>query len=992
MGNKNDLEKILTNIHASGPFERIRNGNSLPIVAISKPLYDQNSLQNEKSKDGAIDLIEAIDNARPKEDIGEIPVFILGGAISDWRFNFTKKEGPRNDQTGYTEDWDFSQEAYGDLKLRLGRLSKEMEKFPESASIYYTFSLKDDLNIEEMYSYAIQMFALGIRSIYRTIKKESVDIHRICTQIENMEVRYRSVNNKLGKKKDSDYEKRTKDNSEKIQAYESERLAKIDKSDDLNEDYNKWNDIYKPLKRELKKRQRQYRQTVTPEVRSRHQEKIRELKTKIEDPQKHVKSLERKINTAKASIEGIERSINTENKSYERDKGRYDKNFEEATQKSNGDYFGSIINKLEDINGRYKEKRDTIDRVSSYLATEFNVPNMSKFKDKFDNIAIKYEEVIDHISDEKKLIEGIGFDNLESIELKRLTGPLENYHSEFQKLFEDFEDVFSIRDREGMLTKREIPQALREQIQIMVGRKYREWLEEALSGDGKLTVTIKDRFSNNFYVHGPAGNRINIRAGGYASKWDSSASGRSSVLNYIERMVKGDFEIYRQIENSPFEDQFNDPEKLTQNKFNKTKIDLMLIGGAETFQVNQIAGFNSPHSTYVCTVGPFYDTFAAFGNKGKGARTLEQKEAAFATSGLLLLDIDEFGIVGPTIYGLDHLKKFKNLDYKTVPGYHTGDDHFGAGNQNKNAMHGLISIISNDDFFQWWCNTGDIVDGQILPFADFVSQFEGKLQNIANQMGKFINWQKPIMDKVLENSELVTKIHFSQGQHDRNRSAVSQIQTIVDVLNAPFMSEEDRLLYETNKRKEEKGFRTVFDDMPVQLLVSAHEGVGYIKLRYADNPDNTFAEIFVSHNLGLNSKGSFMSPTKKSIRHRKQKRFASSNMPLQLCGDKHLQSFGMGDSAEGNIYVSMNAGFISNDKQGDNPFKVVDGYGWRYGSELRTGLNKIYVPFNQHEHPHSALLVPQSVLEKIYKVDVKPKLEKAYQKNVTLQQQIAMTT
>ena len=204
------LESILQNISIESPFDRIRKGNSLPIVVISKPVFDQKWLRNEDSIEGAIRLIEALQKEKPNDD--ELPIFILGGAINDWRFNFTKKEGPRLSQTGYEGDWDFSQESYGDLKLRMNRLNQQMQKFPDNIIIYYTFSQKDDMNIEEMYQYGIHMFTLGVRKIYKTIMKEDGDINRLCAKLESMEKGYKLGVEGFEKKQERELKRKEKRN------------------------------------------------------------------------------------------------------------------------------------------------------------------------------------------------------------------------------------------------------------------------------------------------------------------------------------------------------------------------------------------------------------------------------------------------------------------------------------------------------------------------------------------------------------------------------------------------------------------------------------------------------------------------------------------------------------------------------------------------------------------------------------------------------------
>jgi len=981
------LESILQNISIESPFDRIRKGNSLPIVVISKPVFDQKWLRNEDSIEGAIRLIEALQKEKPNDD--ELPIFILGGAINDWRFNFTKKEGPRLSQTGYEGDWDFSQESYGDLKLRMNRLNQQMQKFPDNIIIYYTFSQKDDMNIEEMYQYGIHMFTLGVRKIYKTIMKEDGDINRLCAKLESMEKGYKLGVEGFEKKQERELKRREERSIETIANYKREKAAKEEALSDLKGALQSKNEKYNKFKNKLSSASTYLSNSAAKEIKEKWRGKVAKFREKLKTSEKDINDLEKKIGAVNLSIQGLDKSIQKEEASYSQSMEEIERNYLQSKEKANSLFLENLIGKLDSTHSYYLLKRDIIDKTSSDLATDFSVRNMAKFKDKFDMLAEKYDSLMEHIKQSKGRLYETG---LKDLDLHAFTEAMESYRREFVGLKEDFEIIFSIRDREGMLTKREIPPALRDQVHKLMHQKYSEMLEEALSGDGKHQIRIRDQFSNNFTLFGKNGKNIRIRAGGYASKWDNNAAARSMGLNYIDRVVKGDFDIYQQLKSNPFPDQHNDPQKIIDRAYSKHKMDLVLIGAAEEFQIAQVAAFNSPHSTYVCSIGPFYDTSAAFRNEGKGARTQEQKEAVFFTSGLMLLDIDEFGIIGATPFSLEHLKRFDGFDYKTIPGYHDGDSHFGAGNQNKEAMHGLLEIMERDKHVDWYVHTGDAIDGHIIPQPRFMSQFESKLANISNQFGKFYNWYKDALDNILNNSELVTKEHFCPGQHDMNKLGICLQQVLVDIINAAYLDKGDRILYETNKRKEEKGHKTAFENLPVQYLAQSHEGVGIVKLRYKNKPENIFGEIFVSHNLGLDFKGSFMNPTSKSVRHSKQKRVASSNATTHLVGDKHLQAWGMKVTPDGAKYVSMNSGFISNSKSSENPYRVIDSYGWRYGSELRAGLTKLYIPFDQQHKPQTALLAPQSVLDRVYTLGRKKFLEDTYQQRVTLKQIISITT
>ena len=138
-----------------------------------------------------------------------------------------------SDLTGYEGDWDFSQESYGDLKLRMNRLNQQMQKFPDNIIIYYTFSQKDDMNIEEMYQYGIHMFTLGVRKIYKTIMKEDGDINRLCAKLESMEKGYKLGVEGFEKKQERELKRREERSIETIANYKREKAAKEEALSDL---------------------------------------------------------------------------------------------------------------------------------------------------------------------------------------------------------------------------------------------------------------------------------------------------------------------------------------------------------------------------------------------------------------------------------------------------------------------------------------------------------------------------------------------------------------------------------------------------------------------------------------------------------------------------------------------------------------------------------------------------------------------------------------
>jgi len=138
---------IKEHIFQDHPFNRIKNGKSLPLIAISYPLFDEKEIFNERAWKGLKDLINETINLNPEHySQNNFPLFINGGAIGNWRFMFSKSEGGRILQKGHEKN-NFNQENLRMYKESLKDVNDKIKELPENVTVYYGFSKKDHENI-----------------------------------------------------------------------------------------------------------------------------------------------------------------------------------------------------------------------------------------------------------------------------------------------------------------------------------------------------------------------------------------------------------------------------------------------------------------------------------------------------------------------------------------------------------------------------------------------------------------------------------------------------------------------------------------------------------------------------------------------------------------------------------------------------------------------------------------------------------------------------
>lgn len=978
---KERLEDVLFEITAPTPQSRINGGSATPFVAISHPFFDLKNVFDEEAWDGLSRVIEDSKERNPEYfNVNPFQLFILGGAISDWRFMMTKNEGTRLSLVDYS-GVPLNQEGMRDLEMRLERAREQVAKLPENVSVNYVYSTKDHKNIIEMFSLEVDNFATMTMGIYNSLNKTNTIANKTTTGINNAYQKYEGRLSRAESEYQRNYQRREERHENVLSKYNSQLIEhenKIHELDEENEIFNSELTILRAKRKTAKDNLRSARTRANP-----NEETIKKWVDEIDKIESDIGEIKVKASKNRsafydidAKVVALRQSISDEND----DKGADFATIEDLKVTKLDDARASLKNSLErtisNLIDSYSNRRDNIASISNDMIDRYNTETMGYFKEQFDTLLEFYDLKINGL---EGFLEQAGT-NPENFAIEEFSAYIDSSNSEFSVLYDKLKEDFSISEMFSRVTKRKIPPKFRHEIFELVQNKYMEALKEFLSDDGKRNVQVRRFGNNNFSILGADGETMRIRASGFGNrtKFDLTGTARRSLRRMInsrigkEMEISGgdfieslyDFEGDDEISNGSFEP--NDYKFIAKTAGDNENIDLVLAGPFGNFAISPIGIGDSSHTTNICTIGPFA-RLSEVGMLGNiGAKTDEYK-MSFSQTGAML-GIFGKGIMSAYLMNLEQIANFDGFDEDGVVLYHDGDEHVGAGNHNTEAHLGYKYIQTSDNHVQAIINSGDNIDGEVTPRPKGKKSYPHKFDHLNDQFSHFLAIEKPVLEHVLDNSNLETALYYSQGQHDASFDAVHLMKGVVDYLRVEQMSEDERLLMASHLRLSAMGHETALDNKKIDMLSHSNQGFGVASLTYEGEREVPFANILVAH--AMNSKKSSKYNQVEIVEQWDNRtHLASQDIRAVAVGDKHQATFALSSDR----YFTMNGTFKGTNRDVAEQYKQSDAFERDFGYTRGSANNKLFVPEN-HFSPIGVTIVPQFAMENAYEVGIKPRV------------------
>lgn len=958
---KINLENILEDALFMGhPMDRIAKGISLPIFTMHSPLFDQASIFPEDAWEGVCAMAQDYSNLQHFSQ-NTIPLFIHGGLIGEWRFMFSKIEAPRLKQRRYDDDSSLSQENLAGLKESFGRAREKIRLLPDNVAIFYAEGEQDKLNKIEIFSYYVDLFAHKVMDIYNSVKNTSQITNSAADAIRSYGRTYESRISAIRDRNSMNlsmynvaYEKKVASISEKISL--------------LKEDISKCESDKGQLEKKLENLAQEdlelnVRLRISKKKKSAEIEKLMlDNENKRKKLAKDYSTVSEKIATALANLGRYESKLSEEKDNLE-SKIEADKiSMEEKMNDSIGILSRSIALEIKSLIGRYNEKSTAIMGAANFLLNTFNTPTMAVMHKQFSDFARFYETCAKKLEKIRDISESdpTWFIDEYSEFHNTLTQIVENFEKRYNLLKIDF----SISEMFSRVTKRKIPKRLIAEIADLADMHYTELLESAIGDDGKRNVSIVKNGFRDFRFINSYHENVYVRFGGYGGlPKDSIKSARTSLINRLANITRGMFRIYDNgfFEN-PFDSfEFNDKKKISNDAYNKAKIDILLVPG-NSFAVSPARLTNSPHTTYLCEIGPFYDTDSSKINDLPGSKTKEKKRAVQgAVSGFMLLDIAK-SIMQATPYTLDHIAGYDGKYYPVVNGVHTGDQHVFGGSDHKSMM-GFYELLSRDSNLDFIIDTGDNINGKPRDNRSLQRHPYTAIWDIGEQFAYYWAIASKAYKSVLKRSGLTTKIWLSKGQHDQGLDPISLQQLISDIKMID--STDNASPWLIWKKMHELGYGTPFDRQEIMPIIQHGEGYGIAEISiYGEDP---FAYILATHNDGLDTKTGSKYTFPEALRgwNNRQGGGIRPEIAVTMVGDRHANQFQMTNLG----YFDMCGTFEDPQRQ--------DGFQLRFGyNDAPVSFTRLSIPKNgTNAYPVTATFIPQYLMDAAFDQYISPIIE-----------------
>ncbi len=787
------MVKALDDILADEFFTKKRFRERIPkIVTISDPAFD--TVYRSDHWEEFLQEQRKLAQKNPSVD-----VFILGGLISTYRFNYSKHEftsaleidhgaivrhAAEIEEGRGLSDEELDEKIEADpsywnnldfMKKAMDFVGSHFESLPENLTFHYAIGHEDLENMKEMYSRKVDVFSRSVGAIFRAMKG-ATKLYEKSSEISQNVLKI-------------------KDN---LEAYIHDNWSEAFAEDD-------WEDSEDLDESENAKQGLEF-----AKEKARVSKKINFYKTSLGREMKRLYGLRSKLETIQGDLEG---------------------NLNRLEGEFNYTRYGSLRNIIQDWLRLYDGQKEVVEGLSE----NFNEPIADEFADfaNPDNAAY--------------------FSSDDTLELERISDEIAEGQEKIRQHFH--------LSMDGRITKRDIPQNLREELRQQAKNEYFELL---------IGIHPQLKIYSGLWNSTTVGEGEDVVRVRFASKQGLSKSAKQRSINGL---VKG---VHAHALTTNLEECVNEAWE------NSKPADVILVGRDKLarsmpLKISQAKtnedGFYllETKEVYLVTQTPFYDV--------KKAKALENKEwqktfrislagQKGITSGVGVFDFTEYA-VAQGFFKTTQLAEINQAQKNLIHGMLTGDDHWESHETRKDWGEAKLELILRDPKLNFYVNVGDILQFGHYTTANTVSQAKNPRTDQA--LRKKQNDLERIRRKLAKRSLLQQYMFFAHGNHGHRlvENGLNPGNLLMGPLQTPYLSDEDLRAFGFNQKIAEGGYDSLsknknLNELPVQFLTVGGSGQGFGYLTKKRGKDQHYGKFFIAHKCSSKGAGGKLDPLGKT--------------------------------------------------------------------------------------------------------------------------------
>ncbi len=927
--NRESLDDILVKrVYSEDAFERLSGGHSTPIFMMGSFLADNKRIFSDRAWKGYVKVVEDTLAKLPNGDNDpSVTMIMAGGLIDNWRFFYTKHEFNRLQQTDFS-DMSLSQEEMQEFDDRLKRVKEKLDMLPPKVKLHYFYSEKDNKNMIETYSYAIEKFQQLVGGVHSELLTTIKTLHRFTKNYELFE---------------------RKASEAKTTAEGKLGSALRDAERDYRWDYHSLEKDINKVKGILKRK-------------NLSENTIKNRRRQLQSLEQRLKELDTEYSDTKQKIDE-----------------KYQKSFSKIGGKTEEKRESLLVSLVESIERRQEKIGTRIQAFESVFSIPSAKQKLRQFTSIHDNVGMVYQYLNKALEDRDK----------EPSEILDYIGDQIVFLNEYR---EALRDEFSLNELSNKITKRRIPKRYREELIHEIEKTYYKKLEDILTSEGTREAVVHDKVRDGFFIEGMAGARILTKGVGFEGHGKSKSESANQIrIDEISAVLSHDYITLPRDMDKTIEE-LDGMLESGRNGKNILVPDLVVVGNDHLFRATMLNYSEELPPTYMVTLGPFWDVKKAAQLYNNQIKTDETKLAMEqgATSGMMMLDFDRNSTPRFTPWSLDQLIKHSGFDFPYLKISANGDEHFGDAMMRNDLHLGLHYMIEKDENIKLYITTGDSEDN--FNFRGATTEYLTNTSRLDAQTLEFIGAVSRAWDAIIRRSNLKTKVMMTVGNHGRQQHDVgfSIPEIIAHLKSLPYLMEKygyDPRFIGLDLRLQEQGEDSPLDDAPVKSYRIGHEGYGSEDIRFEDSA-RKIGRIHISHKVPISGSGDKMDPVGRFVHWASNTGRVKNDTRVVHVGHSHILMIGM---AFGGTYICSNGSWQTINPDVKHPEKTDNAYGISAGffKPVEGGINS-YMPYDKNK-PMTFEIIPHGLMKRVYQEKVEPAFQSRV-KNVTSQQIFKLTT